>query len=757
MGNLKKLLLFVVLLCSGFIEKTKAQQIQQSIPPVDFNQYRPASCFGEVPYDFKKKSSEKANEEIREIKAKDLAKSEKQQEKDHAVAASFAIDQMLSSGQVLYGEHMSQYVEDVAEKLLIANQQEELYNKLRFYVLKSYTPNAYTTSNGAVIVTVGLLSRIENEAQLAFILSHEIQHYVLKHGLKQYKKIEYSKTRTAVNKDNIIKDIYRFSKENEMEADLKGFDMMVKAGYNLNEGIYVFDMLKYADYPFLEITLSIDSFENKLYKFPAEFKTKIRELVKKQNEEDEKSLVDDGNDENNTHPSLDRRINIMRDKIDATGSQKGKPAYLLSKDRFEFVSKIARHELLLIYIKRADFGMSFYLSYMMEKLYGKSSFLGEIRAMSLYGIFHHAALDQNLDKYGCDPSSAKGDWKPIIAALKEMEKKELAAFGAAEMYRIYEQNKQNEFIYKLCKEYFKLVQTKALIRLDDFLVGLNSENKDTTSVTVEEETNSSQQIKNPRNRVKRSTTTGAAVNDYYMYAFAFATDRPKLEKFFTEMKFSEISNSDIPIENTELKPDSKHKAKTDPINKLVLFQPNIQILYGSDKNRNLYEEESLIEYFGQHWKKIGLKADLPVEIVKTSFGQNQTTEDINAHMALNDWMAERLNNDTQSMVLYNSRYVSTIMKNYNANHIGWVNYELNSTKRPFSIEACYAAVVVFPLFPIYLIWQLQTVYNYKEISIVFNTETGSTTHVGRKSYSHGLKDDFLNAQIYETLYRIKNK
>jgi len=64
---------------------------------------------------------------------------------------------------------------------------------------------------------------------------------------------------------------------------------------------------------------------------------------------------------------------------------------------------------------------------------------------------------------------------------------------------------------------------------------------------------------------------------------------------------------------------------------------------------------------------------------------------------------------------------------------------------------------VFPLFPIYLIWQLQTVYNYKEISIVFNTETGSTTHVGRKSYSHGLKDDFLNAQIYETLYRIKNK
>ena len=745
-----------LLIISGFIHylsigNSFGQHIVETLPSIDFAHYHPAICMGELPYDFKKKSSEKANEEISEIKAKDLAKKEKQQEKDHAVAASFAIDQMLSSGQILYGEHMSQYVEDVAEKLLIANQQEELFNKLRFYVLKSYAPNAYTTSNGAVIVTVGLLSRIENEAQLAFILSHEIQHYVLKHGLKQYKKIEYSRTRTATNKDNIIKDIYRFSKENEMEADLKGFDMMVKAGYNLNEGLYVFDMLKYADYPFLEITLSIDSFENQRYKFPAEFKTKILELVKTQNEADEKSLVDDGNDDNSTHPSLDRRINIMRDKIDASGNQKGKPAYLLSKDRFEMISKIARHELLLIYIKRADFGMSFYLSYMMEKLYGNSSFLGEIRAMSLYGIFHHATLDQNLDKYGCDPSTSKGEWKPIIAALKEMEKKDLAAFGAAEMYKIYSQNKQNEFIYKLCKEYFKLVQTKALIRLDDFLVATPVENKDTAAAVEEEST--SQQIKNPRNRIKRNTATGAAVNDYYMYAFAMVKDKAQLEKFFNEMRYSEI----IPIENTELKPDSKYKAKSDPVNKLVLFQPNIQILYGSDKNRSLYEEESLIEYFSQHWKKIGKKADLPVDIIKTSFGQNQTTADINAHMALNDWMAERLNNDTQSMLLYNSQYVSSIMKGYEANHIGWVNYELSSTKRPFSIEACYTAVIVFPLFPIYLAWQLQTVYSYKEVSIVFNTETGGTTHVGRKTYAHGLKDDFLNAQIYETLYRIKNK
>lgn len=745
-----KTLIFTLVFGGLFQKSAFCQTINNALPNVDFNNYRPAICIGEVPYDFKKKSSEKANEEINEIRAKDLTKKEKKQEANHAVTSSFAIDQMLSSGQILYGEHMTQYVEDVAEKLLIANQQQELYDKLRFYVLKSYTPNAYTTSNGAVIVTVGLLSRIENEAQLAFILAHEIQHYVLKHALKQYKKIETTKSRPTVNKDNLLKDIYRFSKENEMEADQKGFEMMVKAGYNLNEGIYVFDMLKYADYPFMEITLPIDSFENQRYVFPQEFKTKIQEIVTKGTEEDEKALTDDGNDDNSTHPSLDRRINIMRDKIDAIGSQKGKPAYLLDKSRFSLINQIARNELLLIYIKRADFGMALYLTYVMEKLYGKSTFLGKIRAMSLYGIMHHNGLNQNLDKYGCDYASAKGDWKPLIAAIREMDKKEFAAFGAQELYKVYYQNKQDEFIYNLCKEYFKLVQTQALIRLEDFLITTKPIEKiDSTSLKVEEES-TNQTIKNPRNRVKRNTNTGAAVSDYYMYAFGDVRDRSQLEKFFNEMKFTTV----IPIDNAQ---NTETKSPTADIKKLVLFEPNIQVYYGTQNNQNLFEEENLINYFSQRWEKVGEKADLPVDILKTSFGQNQSTEEINAHMALNDWMAERLNNDTQSMTLFNSQYISSIMNNYQAKHIAWVNYELNSSKRPFSIEACYTAIVIFPLFPVYLIWQLQNVYSYKEISIVFNTENGSTTHVGRKSFTHDLKADFLNAQIYETLYQIKNK
>ena len=62
------------------------------------------------------------------------------------------------------------------------------------------------------------------------------------------------------------------------------------------------------------------------------------------------------------------------------------------KDVFENVSKTARHELLLLYLRYADYGNAFYLAQVMEKLYGRISYLcylqktsyREIRAQMLF-------------------------------------------------------------------------------------------------------------------------------------------------------------------------------------------------------------------------------------------------------------------------------------------------------------------------------------------------------------------------------------
>ncbi len=218
---------------------------------MDFNDYKPIYCGGDLPANLKSLSSKKAIEAMNQIQNTGKTGRERRTEESHAVEVSFFEDQILSSGQVLYGNPLSDYVEKVGQSLIKGNK--ELVDEIQFYVLRSHVPNAYTTSNGLIFVSVGLLVRLENESQLAVILVHEIQHYVKKHSLLQYKenrKVMATSSRNS-NFEDKLKSIYRFSKDQEFEADDLGYEMLKNTNYDLNEGIYVFEMLKYTDYPFL--------------------------------------------------------------------------------------------------------------------------------------------------------------------------------------------------------------------------------------------------------------------------------------------------------------------------------------------------------------------------------------------------------------------------------------------------------------------------------------------------------------------------
>jgi hypothetical protein len=711
-----------------------------------FNDYKPVRCAGVIPSDFRVKSSAKIDEAKQKIKESQVSKTDKKQEIEYAVTSGFAVDEMLSSGQILFGDSMSEYVERVAINLLKKNDQPELVDQLRFYVLKSPVPNAYCTSNGAVLVSIGLLSRLENEAQLAFILAHEIQHYVLKHSVNEYKKIKSTSARTGRVEDRLA-EIYNFSKENETEADENGFKMMRQAGYNLDEGVYVFDMLKYTQYPFLEIALPIDSFETAYYKFPENLRKYVEEKVKEGNEADEKYLTEQGDDKNTTHPSLDRRINRMRDLIADDGNQKNKPLNFIAKSSFDFVSKMARHELLLLYIRYADFGNAYYLAEVMQKLYGPSLFVARIKAMSIYGLVHHKALEHDLNRYGCNTVTARGEWRSVISLLDKMELKELCAFGSRQMFFIKKAHKTDPFIDNASREFFKITQVNGLIRLSDLTVAkASAENtSDTIEKTVETDNSA---VKNPRNRVKRNASSGAAMGEYYMQVFADVQDREYLQKLMKDMQYSEpVKTSDV-LEN-------KKKGKAEQvIDKLVLFPPQIELAYGNDKKRDLFQEEDYKDFLSNTWTNLGEKANVNVDVLKASIGEDITLDAINDYMALTDWIIERLNNDTQSMLLFNSQSIKEPMQRKKTKHVGWVSYEYSKGKKPFQVEKLVLSMFTY-LLPVYLVWQFSPEYQFKELCVVYDTETGRPVHVKRKKFSSRLRGDLLNAQVYETLYNVK--
>jgi hypothetical protein len=745
---LKIFRVFLCLLTITLSLELRAQSLQKN----SFYDYKPARCAGEIPSDFLVKSSEKAEAAKREIKDSRVSRQDKKQEFEYAITSSFAVDEMLSSGQILFGDSMSLFIQNVAKRILESNGEEELLKKLRFYVLKSPIPNAYCTSNGAVLVSVGLLSRLENEAQLAFILSHEIQHYILKHSLKEYKKINTMKNASSGQRlEDKLSDIYNFSQENENEADLNGFKMMQRAGYNLDEGVYVFDMLKYAEYPFLEITLPIDSFETEYYKFPLSLHTQIKEAVKKGADGDEKHLQEQGDETNKTHPSLDRRINRMRDMIAADGNQKGKPLYLAGKESFNYISKMARHELLLLYLRYADYGNAYYLAEVMQKLYGSSLFIAKVKAMSIYGLAHHSSLKHSMDKYGCNVSRSRGEWRPLIALFSKMDLKELSAFGSRQIYFIKKEYKDDPFLDKVSRDFFRIVQSNALIRISDLALAKPQLENNQDTIEKSDETDNNSGIKNPRNRVKRNASTGASMGTYYMQIFTDIKDREYLQKFLKEMQYSELSKT----EGEKQDPIAKKSKPEQVVTQMVMFPPQIELSYGSENKRDLYQEEDYKEFLVNKWDELGDKANLNIDVLRTNMDQRVSLEAINDYMALSDWIIERLNNDTQDMVLFNGEFVKEPMQRKNATHVGWVSYDYKQGKRKFSPEYMLYSMVFYPTFPLYLIWQFSRDYQFNEYCVVFNTQTGKAIHVKRKKFSSRLQGDLLNAQIYETLYNVK--
>jgi predicted Zn-dependent protease len=57
------------------------------------------------------------------------------------------------------------------------------YIHYQFFVLRDPSPNAFSLPNGHVYVQTGMLARLEDSAQLAALLAHEINHVAGHHSI----------------------------------------------------------------------------------------------------------------------------------------------------------------------------------------------------------------------------------------------------------------------------------------------------------------------------------------------------------------------------------------------------------------------------------------------------------------------------------------------------------------------------------------------------------------------------------------------
>jgi len=99
----------------------------------------------------------------------------------------------------------------------VAHHSERPEIPWKFAVIKDDSFNAFATPGGNIFITTGTLSNLENEAELASVLAHEIAHVVRKHHLQAIQK----EARVGV-----ALDLARFVKDSSDEDGSSGLGMM---------------------------------------------------------------------------------------------------------------------------------------------------------------------------------------------------------------------------------------------------------------------------------------------------------------------------------------------------------------------------------------------------------------------------------------------------------------------------------------------------------------------------------------------------
>jgi predicted Zn-dependent protease len=178
---------------------------------------------------------------------------------------------------------LEEYLASIGNRLVPEEARAAGAPGFKFGVISDPTLNAFAWPNGRVYLHTGLLAKLDNEAQLATILGHEMSHVTHRHTVRAYrdaqnKQIWYtiaaiglsigvaaaagaraqsgdrigaaviSQTANAVLGLGLqlaaIASIKGYGRDLEREADAEGLDRLVRAGYDPREAPKVFALLK---------------------------------------------------------------------------------------------------------------------------------------------------------------------------------------------------------------------------------------------------------------------------------------------------------------------------------------------------------------------------------------------------------------------------------------------------------------------------------------------------------------------------------
>ena len=154
--------------------------------------------------------------------------------------------QQAEGGQYKLDPALTEYVAAVGQRIADVSDRTLPFE---FVILNNSTPNAWTLPGGKIAINRGLLVELENEAELAAVLGHEIVHAAARHGVQRLNRgliLQLVILGVVLAGDDIKHSSYvvgfggvalhlinhKYSRKAERLADYHGIKYMYAAGYD---------------------------------------------------------------------------------------------------------------------------------------------------------------------------------------------------------------------------------------------------------------------------------------------------------------------------------------------------------------------------------------------------------------------------------------------------------------------------------------------------------------------------------------------
>ena len=162
---------------------------------------------------------------------------------------NYVPSQQSQGGQYVVDPGLTAYVNQVGRRLAAVSDMPNL--PYEFVVLNNDVPNAWAMPGGKLAINRGLIIQLEDEAQLAAVLGHEIVHAAARHGASAKsqqmvvgagallagvaianKKPEYGALAVGALAVGATAWNAKYSRDHETQSDIYGIKYMQKAGYD---------------------------------------------------------------------------------------------------------------------------------------------------------------------------------------------------------------------------------------------------------------------------------------------------------------------------------------------------------------------------------------------------------------------------------------------------------------------------------------------------------------------------------------------